>query len=278
MPRILRRRTTSWPLLALVLVVSACTPPNTPIPPTVPPPTAVPVPTMAATNTKFCDGYISVSKLMLTSPLMQGPDSQSVAKDVVVSESQKLGAAIDDMKSNAPSELSAPLDQVSAAIKATASKGDASSLQADMDQPGRVVDAWVYDNCGWTDVPVTAANNAFQGLPATIAAGNTAFKLTNTSTDGYHVMMITRRKPGVTGTAKDILAKPGDPLQSDLEMLGAVAAPPGQYGVTALVLTPGDYIVLDPVPQGGIPQPGTAPAADAKQNYMLGMFGEFTAK
>lgn len=251
--------------LAIALVLVSCAPENSQtfdqVPPTNPP--------ASQSNAAFCDSYLNVLSAFLASPITGGPEGMP-DKSTTIAEAQKLVVAMKDLKSKAPAELAPVVEKLVAELDGVATSGDATAMMENMEAIGLETDTWTYDHCGWNQVPITAKDFAFEGLPATLAAGKTGFKMNNTATAEDHVLLITRRKPGVTRSVTEILADGNDPMVKDVDLVAATGAGPMKLGYAAVDLTPGEYIYLCPIPQGGKPE--------GKTHYALGMFGEFTVK
>lgn len=245
-------------ILAAVLNVVACTPK--------PPESADPA------TAEFCAGYLTATQAFLKSPITGDPEVvERMDKAEIMAEAGKLAADVNAVQAVAPEELIEVMAKVSSIFDAAASSGDPAMLQDEtlMTESG-AIDVWAYDHCGWPQVPVTATDFALEGIPDTLAAGTTAFKLINDSEAEQHVLLITRRQPGVTGSAEDILSQEGDVFQSDLELVAATGAAPGTAAGAAVELTPGDYIAFCPLPLGD--------PSEGKLHYTLGEYSEFTVE
>ena len=133
------------------------------------------------------------------------------------------------------------------------------------------VDSWVYDNCPGTKVAVTAIDYEYQGVPATLKAGPTNFKMTNAAPKESHMMAITKLTPAAQGQdLTKLLALPekkqgkyfDDSSQAFME------ARPGQVAYTPIDLQPGTYAYACFFPVGG--KNSGAP------HFTKGMYGTFT--
>ena len=135
------------------------------------------------------------------------------------------------------------------------------------------LDSYVYDNCPGVKVPITAIDYEFDGVPATLAAGATNFKLTNNAPKENHEMAIIKVLPaGESIDPLKILALPDKKAGKyvDFSKSAFMFAPPGQSGYTPLTLEPGKYIYACFLPQGG--------KKDGKPHFTLGMNGSFTVQ
>src|SRR4029077_2137165 len=106
-------------------------------------------------------------------------------------------------------------------------------------------DAYVYENCPGTKVPVTAIDYEFEGMPATIPAGFTTFKLTNGAPKEDHMIAISKlNAKGESMDVDKLLALPEKKANQFLEQDGGgfALASAGQTAYAPTVLTPGKYI------------------------------------
>jgi hypothetical protein len=84
------------------------------------------------------------------------------------------------------------------------------------------------------------------------------------------VLLIARRQPGSTATLDELLAYQGDGIAPGFDFVAATAAAPGGIGVAVGDLTPGEYLVVNPIPKAGA-EGGQPLAAE-------GMTAEFTVE
>jgi hypothetical protein len=156
----------------------------------------------------------------------------------------------------APAAIAPTYATATAALQ-SAVAGDPSQLDAAMEAGGKV-DEFDIANCPWKKVPVTLENYHFTGLPATMPAGDYVFALDNAGTE-LHVMVIVKRKPGVTESFAELLADPAG--EDKVDTVIADGAPPGGSANAIGHLDAGEYLVLCPIPLGsGNPQTeGTGP-------------------
>ena len=132
-------------------------------------------------------------------------------------------------------------------------------------QASGAIDDFNVVSCPWTKVPVTMENYHFTGLPDTLASGDYVFQLTNTGNE-LHVMVIVKRKPGVTASFDELLNDPDG--ESMVDTVVANGASPGGSTNAFGHLDPGEYLVLCPIPIGsdGATTEGTGPP-----HFTLGM-------
>jgi hypothetical protein len=132
------------------------------------------------------------------------------------------------------------------------------------------IEPYVYDNCPGQKVAVTALDYAFQGVPATLPAGVTKFRLSNTAPEEQHEIAIVKvllRAENRDPT--DILGRPDKKLGKfvDFSNASGAFAPPGETGYTVMELEPGKYLYACFVPVDG--------ERGAKAHWERGMYGTF---
>src|SRR5262245_32686754 len=131
------------------------------------------------------------------------------------------------------------------------------------------VDAWVYDNCG-VKVPVIASDYQFTGIPATLSAGVTTFKMTNSAAQEDHMIAIVKLKPAAQGQdITKLLSLPEKEQGKYFEQAGGTyaQASAGQVGYAPIRLTSGSYGYACFFPMEG--------KKKGEPHFMLGMDGTF---
>jgi len=101
----------------------------------------------------------------------------------------------------------------------------------------------VYNNCN-AKVSVTASDYQFTGIPATLPAGVTTFKMTNSAPQEQHMMAMLKMKPAAQGQdLTKLLSLPEKKQAKYFEQAGGTfaQASPGQVGYAPIKLTPGTY-------------------------------------
>jgi hypothetical protein len=108
--------------------------------------------------------------------------------------------------------------------------------------------AWVFEECGFESVAVTAHHYEFVGWPDTLPAGMVSVQLTNEGEDPHVVDVM--RIPDEATTVEQILADPEAAMGGGLvEPAGGGAfTMPGGTGYFTADLEPGRYLVLCMIP------------------------------
>ncbi len=193
----------------------------------------------------FCDAVMDINVAAASGG---DPEEDPVAFAGVIVEPVEKAAAL------APPELADTLSGIVQTLHQAVDSNDGSAMQA-LDPSA--VDGWASDNCGWNKVPFEAAEYHFTGIPDTLPAGDYEFEMTNTGQE-LHVLVIVRRKPGVTESFDELLADPDG--ESKVDTVLGVGAAPGESASGAAPLEAGEYLLLCPIPQGSVGEtPGSGP-------------------
>jgi hypothetical protein len=177
-------------------------------------------------------------------------------------------AVLTKMVAAAPPAVASPMADLLALIKDKGDKGFESKQGAAL---LATLEPYIYANCPGKQVPVTAIDYEYQGVPATLPVGVAKFKMTNAAPKEDHMMAIVKVAPGNEGMEIDkILALPNKKQGKILDFGNAafMEAKPGDSGYSPINLTAGKYIYMCFFPEGG--------KKNGKPHYKLGMEGSFT--
>lgn len=184
-----------------------------------------------------CDAYVAVDQAFF------------------VDEDLEAGlAALQDFHDNAPDEVAAEVEPFVTRLR----EDGAAGLESEERVPAETAaDDYAFENCGDTDVELSAVDYAFSGAPSELDAGRVALHLTNdTQTNEVHEALLLRKKDGVAGTAHEALSRGlGDAISVDdtlaafepFSMVGGGFAEPtgGDTEDVFLVdVEPGEYILV----------------------------------
>jgi hypothetical protein len=137
------------------------------------------------------------------------------------------------------------------------------------------VSDFMADNCGFTNVDVTAKNYEFQGIPETVDAGAALFRLSNGGTE-WHEMTLFKINEGEQRPLDELLALPEEEAQALATPVGGAFAPPEAGDFAAVDLEPGRYAAVCFIPVGATPdviEGGQEP--DGAPHFTEGMAHEF---
>lgn len=177
-------------------------------------------------------------------------------------------AVIDKVIAVAPAAILQPLNDLKALVAQKGNKAFESEAGAALLTK---IDGYFYDNCSGTQMPVTAIDYEFQGVPTTLKAGLLKLKLTNNAPKEDHEMALFKLQPGVDSVDLSKVFKLSDKKAAkfiDFESGTFAHAPAGQTTYSIGQVTPGKYIYACFLPQGGKDK--------GKPHFLLGMEGTLT--
>ncbi|MCU1364911.1 MAG: exported protein of unknown function [Ilumatobacteraceae bacterium] len=168
----------------------------------------------------------------------------------------------------APAELAATFATETALLQQVIDIKDADVLNS-LDV--LTVHAFDAANCAWTGEEVTLESYMFDNLPSTLGAGDYDFEVNNTSTEA-HLLLIVKRKAGVTDSWDELLASADG--QDKVDTVAAAFTAPGGSAYAVTHLDAGEYLALCPISKGSTADTeGTGPP-----HFTLGMQQVITVK
>ena len=189
---------------------------------------------------------------------LEGNDAQGKAENLAIMN-RALAAA--------PASV---LPQITALRDAYQKKGDKLFNGAKGLRLIAALDSWVYDNCPGTQVAATAIDYGYEGVPATLAAGPTNFKMTNAAPKEDHMMAIAKLTPAAEGEdVSKILNLPEKKQNKYIEQTGGafLFAQAGEVAYSPANLEPGTYVYACFLPVGG--------KRNGAPHFTQGMYGSF---
>jgi hypothetical protein len=177
-------------------------------------------------------------------------------------------AVLTKMVTSAPAAVSTPMAGLLALVK---KQGDKAFESKDGTALLATLEAYIYDNCPGKQLPVTAIDYEYQGIPATLPAGVTKIKMTNAAPKEAHMMVIAKLTAAGEAMPLDkVLALPDKKAGKyiDFENAAFMQAEPGAAGYAPINLTPGKYAYMCFFPEGG--------KKHGKPHFLLGMEGTVT--
>ena len=241
---------------------------------------AAPAPATAASSTAsdrsqaVCSTWVdsdaaAASVLLHTDFATVTPEQlQAIVKNLW-SQQEPILASMDP----APDQIRPDVEKLLAVARHGAATGDPATLSSpDLKSSDRNIDQYMLQQCGYESVQVTATDNAYEGLPGSMAAGTVGITLSDQGTDAHQVL-VSRANDGVTQPFAEILNLPPEQQVQVATAVGSAEADPGETSTVFLRLTPGRYGAADYVTQGTtrLVEPGSGPP-----HYSLGIQGEFT--
>jgi uncharacterized cupredoxin-like copper-binding protein len=188
----------------------------------------------------------------------------------VVAAGEQLAPSMTAIVDNAPEDLAATAGELDAVVQALLD-GDASTFNSDetfATYSGFMADAGT--SCAFEEVDVTLVDYAFEGVPESLPAGPTTFRVTNDSDVEMHEMVVFRMAEGVDLSFAEVLELPEEESESMVVFGGAAFAPPGETGATLVDLEPGEYAMACFVPVGS--------GEEGAPHFTQGMVEEFTVE
>jgi hypothetical protein len=177
-------------------------------------------------------------------------------------------AVLTKMVAAAPAAVSTPMADLLVLVK---KKGDKAFESKEGAALLATLEPYIYDNCPGQQLPVTAIDYGYQGIPATLPAGVTKIKMTNAAPKEGHMMVIAKLTAAGEAMELDkILALPDKKAVKYIDYKNAafMQAEAGATGYAPINLTPGKYAYMCFFPQGG--------KKHGKPHFMLGMEGTVT--
>lgn len=214
-------------------------------------------------------------------------EHEEFCQTVVEAETAVLAAAeggdpapVEDLlvqtEETAPEELQEQIAVVTATVRdALAEQNDRAFEDEEFGRNEEEVDQWVATNCGFETLAVTAVDYAFEGVPATLPAGNVSFAFTNAGKEMHEMIMVRFRDESLG--IQDLMKLSDKEAQEKLEFLGASFGPPGASDTETRTLEPGKYALLCFVPVGSTSEKA-ARKADGPPHVARGMSAEFTVE
>jgi hypothetical protein len=184
-------------------------------------------------------------------PEQQAEQSKKFATETLRPLADRINAA-------APERIKEDLEVADRSLAEAERTGDftAAFRQPDKFAAFNRLHAFDLESCGWERVDVTAAEYRFDGVPASIPAGETSFEFENQGKEA-HEMVLFRRKDGEAMTFDQILAiEDQSEAEKHMDFIAGTGGDPGSdeplYAVTDLQA--GDYVMVCFIPVGSTPE------------------------
>jgi hypothetical protein len=263
-------------LLALASIAACGGPPGSATAASPPPPAS----SVAASSTTpdraqaVCSAWVdsdaAAARVLMNADLGSGTPEQiqTIVKDFWSAQEPILTSM-----QPAPEPIKDDVETLLALAHQGASNGDSATFTSEgLQTADRNIDQYMLRTCGYGQISITATDDAYQGIPATIGSGAVGLTLNNRGREAHQVLIV-RIDDGVTEPFSTLLDLPPDQRMQTAAALGSVEVDPGQVGTLFLRLAPGRYGVGDFLSQGStsLDAPGSG-----DPHYLLGLHGEFT--
>lgn len=184
--------------------------------------------------------------------------------------------AVDDYLAVVPDEIADDAAVASAAVDELAETGNPGAWESpEVAAAADRLHAYDLDNCGWSQVPVTTTDYAFDGLSGGLPAGVTSFELANDGNEVHEIALV-RRNEGDTTPVEELLELPDDEFARAATFVGVIGPTnPGDDDYGVVDLEPGEHIALCFIPTGMVDQFAEG-APEGPPHMVHGMITEFT--
>ena len=220
---------------------------------------------------QFCGDYVEVRSLMGS-----GPDESDPAPWV-----EQLTAGLEGLRETAPSEISSLVSDIADSVLVPVSQLDeeayfAAITSSEFQEDAAVVAEFVGDECGFTNVEVTAVDYAFNAELDDIQSGTVAFDFSNEGTE-LHEMALIRINDDVSESLDELLELPEEEVGTKTTFMGISFAEPGGGETMYADLDAGRYVVICFIPTGSTSME-EAETAEGPPHFTQGMVREFTVE
>lgn len=204
----------------------------------------------AATETAFCDAFSAAG-----AALAAGPDVDFEAatpeeiQEALASFGEQLEPLLTDLEGSAPEEIAGDAATLAEEARKGLETGDDPAGVPAYQEADAAVDAFAIDACDYQTADVTAVDYAYEGLPATLEAGPTAFAFSNEGEE-VHEMILFRLNDDTEESVEELLQLPEEESQSKIAFTGAAFGPPGAEDTAFVDLEAGRYAVVCFIPTG----------------------------
>lgn len=253
---------------ALLLALAACGGA-----PSAPPDQSAGAPSAAETDRtpEFCNTLVQIESVFASSPPLEvlPPDQVQGVIDQQLAALEPLFATAQE---TAPDDVAGDVDRLVETTRTGLTTGDFSGTEDPAFAASEdAVDEKALAACGFEETSVTATDFEYQGMPDSLAAGESAVTLTNEGNQ-IHEIAIARINDDVTMPVEELLSLPMEEALASVQLVGIVFAAPGETDTSFIDAQPGRYVATCFIPDGTtLTAEGTGPP-----HFVLGMLKEFT--
>ena len=229
----------------------------------------------------FCDPALETQVSMARGPDVDfGTATEEEMMTALGEFAERVGPLLDELEANAPEQIQDEVAIVASGARATIETGDEAALDSEeYNAAEHAVDQFVVDNCDVENYQVEGFDYGYNGVPATVPAGQVAFEFSNTG-DELHEMVIFRINDE-SMTVEQLLEMPEEEALSSVTFSGVSFAAPGNEDILFTDLDAGRYAIVCFIPVGtesvddlpedesGVSQP---------PHFTQGMVAEFTVE
>lgn len=186
-------------------------------------------------NSDWCVAYVTAQDAVIG--VSAGGDPSSIPP------------LLDQVETDPPEEIADSVAEFVPQIRDALETQDESVFQSEeFTAADEELDSYVADNCGFESVDVSAVDYAFEGVPTTLAAGETNFRFTNDGEEVHEMILI--RYLDENTKLEDLLEMSDKEAQEKIQFVAASFGPPGTEDVETVPLESGKYAMVCFVPVG----------------------------
>lgn len=225
----------------------------------------------------FCDALVDIDSD--TGPEI---DFETATEEEQMQAIQEYAATFEPKlraaEENAPEEVADAVGTAAGLSREGLATGDDSFFESpEFTQATAAIDTYALGNCGFDEVAITGVEYEFQGVPATIDAGQTAFAFANEGSE-LHELAVFRINDDAEGSFEELLQLPEEEAMTMAMPVGFGFAPPSVSDSLFLDLEPGRYGVVCFLPVGSTPDADEEAVAENPPHFTEGMLAEFTVE
>lgn len=221
----------------------------------------------------YCDAVLQIETLAEPDVDFEAMSQEEAAVAAREFASENLQPLAQQAQEVVPEEIADDIQVLVDAVDEISETGDFSVFETpEVQEASDRAHAFDLENCGWSQVDVTAVDYAFEGLDD-VEAGPASFEFTNSSESEMHELVLLRKNEGTTESAEELLQLPEEEAMSKVTFTGVTFADPGEDDYFVADLEAGDYMAVCFIPVGASEEneEGTGPP-----HFTQGMIHEFT--
>ncbi len=225
----------------------------------------------------FCDALVAIDSD--TGPEIDfetatDEEQMKAIQEYAATFEPKLQAA----EETAPEEVAEAVNAAGRLVRGGLETGDDSFFESpEFTEAEDTIDQYALGNCGFEEVDVTGTEYAFEGVPETLGAGQTAFAFANDGSE-LHELALFRINDDAEGTFEELLQLPEEEAMTMGTPVGFAFAAPGEADSLFLDLEPGRYGLVCFLPVGSTPDSDEEAIAENPPHFTQGMLAEFTVE
>lgn len=221
----------------------------------------------------YCEKTLEIETIGEPDVDFESASEEEIAAAAKTFANDQLLPLADEIKANAPDEVSDDIDTLHAAVVELGETGDFETAFGDeVEAASDRVHEYDLGACDWQQVDVTAKDYAFEGIDDELDAGATSFEFTNDGKESHELVLL-RKNEGVTETFDQLLELPEDQARSKVTGTGGTGGDPGDQDYLVADLKAGEYLAICFIPVGTT---GEDTEGDGPPHFTKGMKREFT--